>query len=873
MLVTPSFHCNALGITYRQQFNTTRNEGDISKAILAFEAARSAYKSAGNGQHQEFIHYTLQLTQAFLERNAQFGKIYDLNRAIWILDDTRRHVPGAGQEVDLLNLLAQAFSVRFDRTGDLMDIENATFHQRKALRLTPQQDNSLPAQLSSLGSYLNRRFERVGNVSDIEDAISNMNKAIQATLEDDDRLASQLDTLSTSFKYRFESRLDLADIKKAISHQQKAIALTPEHHGDLPLRLNSLGVLFQCLFEHSRDIPDIQHAISHLHRAVELTPAGHPDLSVRLNKLANSYSALSKIDDHPSILSLAISSYQLSASQTVGSPSIRLDSAEKWACLCHGHDSAQELSAYQVALHLLLEVAGENPHQKSRNRTKSRQDTSSLVGSATTSAINYGELTLAVAWLEQGRCMVWNQINRLHTPFYGLQSTNHHLAESLLGVVTAFGSPQPRLFQEEDVMGLSTSKSKAEQHADLAQEWSKAFQKVREFPPLQNFQFRSHIPEDLFTSLPAEGPIVIFNICEERCDALALTLGNRDPLHIPLVNFTSQLAVQMSHQLGLYVGTQSRLSRNPDRGVRRVRPPAHDTTIHRILRELWERVAKPVISALALSLSKDRPRIWWCPTGSLAFLPLHAAGIYQDTAQRGSCVSDFVVSSYTPTVSTLLNKLEQPGPKFTNLLLISQPATPGQIELPGALNETLTLEKLATTHGVECLLLEGDAATTSAVEQEMNSHSWVHFACHAVQNEVEPLKSSFLLHDGSLVLLDMMRRLLPETDHAFLSACQTSTGDAELADEVVHLAAAMLAAGYRGVVATMWSIQDVHGPRIAETFYANLLDNSVRIAGGKNLDASLAARALDESILQIRHALGNTESALLTWVPYIHLGI
>jgi len=33
----------------------------------------------------------------------------------------------------------------------------------------------------------------------------------------------------------------------------------------------------------------------------------------------------------------------------------------------------------------------------------------------------------------------------------------------------------------------------------------------------------------------------------------------------------------------------------------------------------------------------------------------------------------------------------------------------------------------------------------------------------------------------------------------------------------------MLAAGYRGVVATMWSIGDRYGPEIAEDFYSNLI--------------------------------------------------
>jgi CHAT domain-containing protein len=39
---------------------------------------------------------------------------------------------------------------------------------------------------------------------------------------------------------------------------------------------------------------------------------------------------------------------------------------------------------------------------------------------------------------------------------------------------------------------------------------------------------------------------------------------------------------------------------------------------------------------------------------------------------------------------------------------------------------------------------------------------------------------------------------------AYLSACQTATGDREQPDQAMHLAAAMLYSGFKSVVATMW---------------------------------------------------------------------
>lgn len=47
---------------------------------------------------------------------------------------------------------------------------------------------------------------------------------------------------------------------------------------------------------------------------------------------------------------------------------------------------------------------------------------------------------------------------------------------------------------------------------------------------------------------------------------------------------------------------------------------------------------------------------------------------------------------------------------------------------------------------------------------------------------------------------------------AFLSACQTAVGDEKIPEESAHLAAGMMVVGFKGVVATMWSIGDADAP-------------------------------------------------------------
>jgi CHAT domain-containing protein len=113
---------------------------------------------------------------------------------------------------------------------------------------------------------------------------------------------------------------------------------------------------------------------------------------------------------------------------------------------------------------------------------------------------------------------------------------------------------------------------------------------------------------------------------------------------------------------------------------------------------------------------------------------------------------------------------------------------------------------------VRTQIVEGDALTVQEVLKFMEDFSSIHLACHASQDQKEPLKSRFLFHDGPLTLSNIMQKNLKNADFAFLSACQTSTGEEKLSEEAVHLAAGMLAVGYCRVVATMWAIGDHHAP-------------------------------------------------------------
>lgn len=254
------------------------------------------------------------------------------------------------------------------------------------------------------------------------------------------------------------------------------------------------------------------------------------------------------------------------------------------------------------------------------------------------------------------------------------------------------------------------------------------------------------------------------------------------------------------------------------------------------------------------------PRVTWCTTGPLASLPLHAAGLYE-TADSRSKAFNYVVSSYTPTLGALL--VPSPTPDtFRGILTVGQAKTVGQPALPYTVKE---LEHIASQAGdLRLTELTGDRATSAAVLDAMEDHSWVHLACHAKQNASDPTTSGFYLHDGKLDLTAITKKSLKSAGLAFLSACQTASGDETLPEEAVHLAAGMIAAGYPSVIATMWSIQDKDAPLVAEKVYAQLFEGGVP-------DIRKASRALHDAVSCLRTKVGEKEFA--SWVPYIHIGV
>jgi CHAT domain-containing protein len=202
--------------------------------------------------------------------------------------------------------------------------------------------------------------------------------------------------------------------------------------------------------------------------------------------------------------------------------------------------------------------------------------------------------------------------------------------------------------------------------------------------------------------------------------------------------------------------------------------------------------------------------VHWCPVGALAFLPIHAAGVYSQGSLE--CCSDYVVSSYTPTLSALRRARIDLVPMTRQPLVLlaaaasSSSTSPGLSPLGNVRSEIGHVVRLARATGYVEVLECGDtsAAKVHEVTAVLPRAHIVHLACHGVQDQHDPLSSGFCLGDGKLTVSELMDIKLDHAFLAFLSACETAKGDKEQPDQVIHLAAAMLFCGFRSVVATMW---------------------------------------------------------------------
>ncbi|KAJ7503576.1 CHAT domain-containing protein [Mycena galericulata] len=494
------------------------------------------------------------------------------------------------------------------------------------------------------------------------------------------------------------------------------------------------------------------------------------------------------------------------------SPLSRFSASHRWIknATKYGHPSI--LDAYYTAIKLLPQLAPLSLDLKSRQQMLARKDMASLASASATCAIGLNQSYLAVEFLEASRSIFWPQALQLGTPVDKLENIKPELSAKLRNLFqqleqASFHDISQNISINND-NHLRSIEAVAAQRHNLRKEWDETVNAVRKVPGFEDF-----LQPKSFASLcqaAASGPVIILLASGSACSALIVN-SSKGVLHVrlPRLDAKTPSTQQSGWDTGLYGGQEGLVNTSTN------------DVFCRLLAELWEAIVKPVFEVLNLKVSckifllhcchlscplmqksENPSRLWWCPTGSFSLIPIHAAGIYTEGGTH--CVSDYVISSYTPTLTALLDRPAHVTSPF-KMTVVIEPHAPGSPALPGTEMELEKIKSRVPSQWLTSL----KSTTRDIVIDHLQSSSVVHFACHGTQDLENPLNSGLSLSNGHLNVSHIMHAPLNKDTKnsmrlAFLSAHETAKGDGETPNEAMHLAAALLFAGFGGVVATMW---------------------------------------------------------------------
>jgi tetratricopeptide (TPR) repeat protein len=839
-------------------FTRSAETGDPGDLNAAVELCRAAVHIPN--WHAARAISLMTLGMALWLRFDRTGTVDDLNGAIDALFEAAASAPpGHTVRPVMLANLSNAFRARAGLLGSSADLDSAVDTGRSAVEAAPVDHPAAPLCLMNLGVALFIRSLETQTTGDLDAAIAAASEAAARSTPGSPNRTEILVNLAGMLRDRGKRRSDADDLDRAVALSREAVALADGAQPMFAMCLLSLSTKLRARYAHSGQDTDLAESMELARQAIDrFTAAGDPRLAfgwLTLGQLHQRKHAKSRSE---SDIDAAIQAYRTAAEFPAAAPMLRTGAARLWAELAlRRQDWAAATEAFGVTIAQLPQVAWHGVERDARERRLTLWD--GLARDSAAAALAAGDPGRAVELLEQGRSVLWSQALQTRDDLSMLRERDPALHDRLRAVAAKLATESTSDIPEAPV-AIDPWSTRTRQDQDdrikLAAQWDRLLAEARALPGLQHL-LRIPPLATLRDGLP-DGPVVLLNMEATRCDAL-IVRRDQDVEHIPLPDLSQAEATQRAEEY-LHALRVLENAAGPARtGARQ--------TLHATLEWLWDTVTGPVLTRLGYTgHDEPLPRLWWCPTGSLTLLPLHAAG-YHDPADApaGRTVIDRAVSSYTPTLRALARANAAADPVDGRVLVVSMPETPpmqgmpAAAPLPGARAEAEFLARALpgrhTSHVAE-------NATHAEVTAGLSTHAYAHFACHGGQNLQRPSTGALYLQDKPLTVLDVAALDLAHAELAYLSACSTAVGGTALPDEAIHLAAALQLAGYRHVIATLWTIVDRTAAEVTRTMYTGLLSPS-----GLRLDQT--ARLLHSTVRTLRDSAPRNPAI---WASYVHFG-
>ena len=835
-----------LGVVLLTAYERTGEPALLDDAI----GAARAFMDAGHAH----VHGALNLSNLAIALRYRFertGALADLDAAA----DAGRAalhrlgVEAPGRAVVLINIAA-LFGARFAQVGIGRDADRAVGLSREAAVLLPSGHPQRATALNMLALGLRQRFERAGDHADLVEAVQVARSAVNAAVPGSFLRAACSTTLAMLLRGVAEEFGNPASLDEAIEVYRQILLSLP---ADLPGRSIVLLNLSSALLDRHRLTGrpgDLGEAIGTAREAVAATSVGLPQHTSAMFNLGASLAESTALGEGTA-LEEALDTYRRVA-QTAGADALlRHRAGRAWgkAAGALGHWT-EALQALDLAVEQMQFVAWRGLERT--DRIRALRQMAGTAAEAVAAALNAAVPAHALQLLEQARGVLVTETLRAGGARARLHAKAPTIAARMDEIRAQLDNAPPSVVDPAGAARLGDDAG-ARARETLAREWDALVATAREVEGLANLYRPPTVPE--LCRAAAGGPVVIVNVAPARCDALILSPDgvNVCPLAITLEEVAERVGTlfEALHYGGKTLASVARLNRD----------------LRTTLAWLWDTVAEPVLTRLGITAAAEPgtepPHVWWCPVGPASFLPLHAAGHH---TVDGDCLLDRVISSYTPTLSTLVHSTTaSPAGRLDRLLAVAVPRTNGLADLPNAELEVDALRQVVP--GVTALVDE--QATRARILGELPDCAMFHFAGHGQHDPVAPAAAAALYpfdHDvaGPITAADLAA-LRPDTARfAFLSACETATPTLDVPDEALHVAGALHEAGFPQVIATQWAIYDGPAAAVTARLYSELTCD-----GTQPVDPTRTAAALHATVRELR-ARYRAQPAI--WAPYLHVG-
>ncbi|KAI0298378.1 CHAT domain-containing protein [Multifurca ochricompacta] len=817
----------------------------------------------------------LALDSAISYKFRQWKQVEPLDEVIQCLRDALKIFPPGSHRV-LFGLVTSLF-VRYRTNYSNGDYDEAMTLLESIIASSPLRDD--PCQSQSRASVLAATLALIRaimypNPEYLEEAVSRSRTLLGSSSLDNDIRYSIVDNMAFLAEMRFKNfglTEALQEAQEKIRNLRELISKTPPGNSNHNTHIEDLADWHKTKFSHTRDIKDIEEVIKYRRMLFLSTDTSHPygfrptlslgydlhaafecsnklvylDESITLHRsvlemqnsevfrfeliqqLVASLHKRIKLLGHKQDLDEIIELFLLGVNDNFAKVSDRFALSCLWASTARWARHPSVSAAYIKAMSLIQSsfVSAPTLQIQHSRLVAMRGLCENMPLDYASYQIDMGQFTQAIETLERGRALLWSEMRGLRNSMDHLSRFNSPLATKLVAINQDLESLTMSLLEERDA--LISQIQELPGFGDFLKTWS--FQTIR------------------FAA--SHGPVIIINHNKWRSDILIL-FQDFPPSLIPRTHDFYHRADKLRDHL--VVARKEGLGSDK-----------YKRALRFVLEGLYNLVGRPVIDRLCALGVPEQSRIWWCPTSVFCSLPLHAMGPIPSNDGVKRYFSDLYIPSYTPTLSALIES-RKPSSQTSyqpSLLLVAHP----DASLPGVLGEMEVIQSLNSRLPVSTL--SGKNATPAAVVEGLRHHGFAHFVCHGTLETGKPFDASFRLFDDKrLTLLDIVRSRLPAAEFAFLAACHTAElTDESIADEGLHLTAAVQYCGFRSVVGTMWEMADIDGRDLAENFYKSMFSGN-----GQGIPYHLkSARALRDATRKMRRKRGMT---LERWVNFVHYG-